>query len=104
MLQSVSNSITIDVFDDELNFKIQYSDPDDINDTGGVISGTTIEFMAGIDFIPQDQKKMMDQLMIAFERLQLEEYEDETMRSLQALGDLISALVVDEESDGTPTT
>lgn len=76
-LQSVSNTVSVDVTGDELNLKIEHHNHDQINDANGVISVTVFDILAGTEFVPQDQKKMIDQLRIAFDRLRLEEYEEE---------------------------
>ena len=75
-LQSMAKSATVDVMDGELNVKIQHHERADFVDADGVMSATMFEVMAGVDFTPENPNKMIDHLLIAFDRLNLDNYED----------------------------
>lgn len=93
-LQSATGSASVDIMDDELNIKIQHHDRSDFNDDGDIISATSFEIMAGIEFLPQDHKKTIASLLIAFERLDFDNYEQID----------VEATFAEDEDDGTPTT
>jgi hypothetical protein len=95
-LQSNSQSVTIDVLGDELNVKIQHHDYDDFIEDKGVVSATMFEIMAGIDFNPGNVKKMSEDLLVAFERLKFENYEEEVVMVV------VDSIEDDNETDGNP--
>ena len=90
--QSACRSVSVELMGDDLNMKILHHDHDEFSDAGGVISATTYEIMAGVQFIPEDYKKTIEYLLIAFERLEFENYETDVIVELAA-----------DEDNGTPT-
>lgn len=89
-LQSDTGSASVDIIADELNIHVQHHDQNNFIDNKGVLSATCFEVMAGIEYTPTNINKMVDSLLVAFERLKIDNYEEEIV------------LILDE-SDGTPT-